>query len=136
MLPFSNLLFICARYGQGMIIATHISDTVKHFVKPRETIADFLNCLFPDFTIPDCVQIKLDDFSEDLLRLRLTFPATAKRRGDRDLFVYDLYENFAYLFGKGFYDTNNDPQFESMVWYVTKKQRIARRMAIWIASQE
>jgi len=98
----------------------------------RENISGILKKFFPDYSLPECVDISLDDLSDELLRLTLKFPATANDDGERAGFVYDLYENFTYLFGKGCYDAQERPHDESMVWYVPKNQRIARQMLGWV----
>jgi hypothetical protein len=102
----------------------------------RENVSCMIREFFPDFSIPECVDVSLVSLGQDLLRLKLNFPSTAGDDGERAEFVYDLYENLTYLFGKGFYDAHHDDDArdESMVWYVPTNQRIARQMMGWMKS--
>ena len=62
--------------------------------------------------------------------MSLHFPATADEDGERAGFVHDLYENFSYVFGKGFYDARDDRSDESMVWYVVKDQPMGKLLRL------
>jgi hypothetical protein len=92
-------------------------------VHVRDSLREVFQKLFPDFEIPEAVSMTLEDLSDELLKLTLVIPGRGRNRGRRPGYVFDLYENFAYLFGKGYYDAKTDGSDETMVWYVPKHQR-------------
>lgn len=99
---------------------------VESSVELRERVTSSMKAYLPEFSLPDCVELSLDELSGENLRLALRFPATANSEGERAGFVYELYESFAYLLGKGHYESHDDSSDESMVWLVPKSQEIAQ----------
>jgi len=97
---------------------------------PHDFLVGLISDLSPGFDLPAGVTVKATRFSGELIQIRVDIPRDVTSRSDRPGLIADVYEGFAYLFGKGFYDKNDEGRDEKMVWYATAEHRVAKHIRI------
>jgi len=88
-------------------------DNIKDFLRGT------LRTILPEFDIPESAVLKVSDLNEDLVRFSVVLPPSQLVDDESAAIAYDLYDNLAYVFGKGYDDLKPDGRHE-MVWYLDK----------------